>query len=262
MSPPRDSGGGLGGRRNAIAVAVVVLAGLLLLGVAARADPNALWTIVQGQCVPNARQNHEARPCAAVDLAGGFAVLKDIRGETQFLLIPTADLSGIESAALLEPQAPNYFADAWQARSFVETALGHPLPRDAISLAINSALNRTQEQLHIHVDCVRADVRDALLRARARIGPSWASLDEPLAGGRYRALRVMGETLAGHDPFKLLAFGPPDVSASMAEHTLVVVGMRFDTGPGFVILDSRADAAGEGTGHGEDLQDHDCALGR
>ena len=83
--------------------------------VAAQADPNALWNIVHGQCVPDERQHGDPKPCAEVELgsglAGGYAVLKDIRGATQYLLIPTRQIGGIESRALLEPHAANYFAD-------------------------------------------------------------------------------------------------------------------------------------------------------
>ena len=119
--------------------------------------------------------------------AGGFAVLKDIRGATQFLLIPTQQISGIESRALLAPSATNYFAEAWQARRLVEKALGHAMPRDTLSLAINSELARSQNQLHIHIDCVRADIRDELRRERSEIGRRWKPLPVLLAGHRYRA---------------------------------------------------------------------------
>jgi CDP-diacylglycerol pyrophosphatase len=243
-----------------IAAALGLFVGLLG-AVPAHADPNVLWQIVHGQCVPDEQQHGDPKPCAAVDLGGGFAVLKDINGATQFLLIPTTEVGGIESRALLEPLAPNYFADAWQARSFVEKALGHAMPRDMLSLAINSEQGRTQDQLHIHIDCIRADVRDTLLRDRAKIGWRWAMLDDPLAGHHYRAMRVAGPTLFGHNPFKLLAWGVPGARADMGRHTLVVVGMQFGRVPGFVILDDQADLAHGDWGSGEELQDHACALG-
>ncbi len=243
-----------------IAAALGLFVGLLG-AVPAHADSNVLWQIVHGQCVPDERQHGDPKPCAAVDLGGGFAVLKDINGATQFLLIPTTEVGGIESRALLEPLAPNYFADAWQARSFVEKALGHAMPRDMLSLAINSEQGRTQDQLHIHIDCIRADVRDTLLRDRAKIGWRWAMLDDPLAGHHYRAMRVAGPTLFGHNPFKLLAWGVPGARADMGRHTLVVVGMQFGRVPGFVILDDQADLAHGDWGSGEELQDHACALG-
>ena len=91
---------------------------VLLAAPCSAADPNALWQIVGGQCVPDEQQHHSPEPCAAVDLAGGYAVLKDIVGDTQFLLIPTTRVTGIESPEILAPGAPNYFAAAWRARRF------------------------------------------------------------------------------------------------------------------------------------------------
>jgi CDP-diacylglycerol pyrophosphatase len=43
--------------------------------------------------------------------------------------------------------------------------LGHQTPRDTISLALNSEFGRSQNRLHIHIDCVGADVRTALHKA-------------------------------------------------------------------------------------------------
>src|ERR1700753_2720154 len=79
------------------------------------ADPDALWKIVSGRCLPDQQQSANPQPCAAVDLAGGYAIRKDINGATQFLLIPTVRLGGIESPEILAPGAPNYFAQAWAA---------------------------------------------------------------------------------------------------------------------------------------------------
>jgi CDP-diacylglycerol pyrophosphatase len=246
-----------------VAVALGLLAGLLCRDAAAQAsNPNVLWQIVHDQCVPDEQQHGDPKPCAEVALAGGYAILKDIKGATQFLLIPTTQLGGIEDRALLAPIARNYFADAWQARGFVEKALGRAMPRDMLSLAINSASGRTQDQFHIHIDCIRADVRDALLRERPNIGWRWSLLKTPLAGHQYRVLRVTGATLFGHNPFKLLAWGVPGARADMGQHTLVVVGMVFGGRvPGFIILDDRADLAHGDWGSGEELQDHACALG-
>ena len=223
------------------------------------ADPNALWDIVNGQCVPDQHTAGEPAPCALIDLDGGeargYAVLKDLVGATQFLLIPTARVAGIESPEILDADAPNYFAAAWRARSYVEQRAGRGLPRDWMSLAINSSAARSQNQLHIHIDCVRADVRDALVARAVDIGPTWAPLSVPLAGQSYRAMAVDGDELDAN-PFRLLADGLA-AGDSMGAQTLVVVGSTGTDGrPGFVLLAGRADAAAPGSGHGEDLQDH------
>jgi CDP-diacylglycerol pyrophosphatase len=248
--------------RRWIAPAAAILMGICSHAGVAQADSNALWEIVHGQCVPDEQQHGDPKPCAEVDLQSGIAVLKDIRGATQFLLIPTEQITGIESPLILTPRATNYFAEAWQARGHVEKALGHALPRDMLSLAINSQLARSQNQLHIHIDCIRADVRDALWGERSRIGRRWRPLKVLLAGHRYTAMRVTGNSLASHNPFKLLASGIPGAAKDMGRHTLVVVAMRFAHDvPGFVILENQADPAHGDNAGGEELQDHACALG-
>jgi CDP-diacylglycerol pyrophosphatase len=255
-------------RATAGRLAAAAVLGAALFGSAAAhaQNPNALWQIVHDKCVPDQTQHGDPKPCAEVNLghggASGYAILKDIRGATQFLLIPTERVGGIESVSLLSPGSPNYFADAWAARGFVERVLSHPMPRDTISLAINSQFARSQNQLHIHIDCIRADVRAMLLRERAAIGRHWAPLGLALAGHRYRAMLVAGTTLAGHNPFKLLARGIPGAVADMGHYTLVVVGMTFaDRKPGFVVLADHADPAHGDNAGGEELQDHACALG-
>jgi CDP-diacylglycerol pyrophosphatase len=223
-------------------------------------NPDALWKIVHGLCVPDEEQHHDPAPCAEVDLAGGYAVVKDILGKTQYLVIPTAETSGIETPAIITQGAPNYFADAWRARRFVDQAVGHELPRDMIALAINSSLARSQEQLHIHVDCIRPDVRAALIQHQGEIGARWAPFVPPLAGGHYRAMRIAGEELKSN-PFVLLADGVAGARSAMGQHTLVVTGASFSGGaPGFILLDDQADLAAGDRAHGESVQDHSCAV--
>jgi CDP-diacylglycerol pyrophosphatase len=224
-----------------------------------------LWDIVNGQCVPHEEKTHDPAPCVEVDLsdgvARGHAVLKDLVGATQFLLIPTARISGIEDPQILDPDAPNYWDAAWEARYYVEERAQTPLPRNAMSLAINSEAGRTQNQLHIHVDCIRPDVQEALTAHLAQIGEAWAPFPVPLVGHTYRAIRVEHETLDSVNPFRVLADNDPKAAANMGEHTLVVVGATFPgDSRGFVILDDRADPASGDRGSGESLQDHSCAL--
>ncbi len=224
---------------------------------------------MHGLCVPNEQQYGNPAPCASVDLTQGaergYAVIKDPFGATRYLLVPTRRISGIEDAALLAPDAVNYFAAAWNARGLVDKAVGRELPDDVLSLAVNSPLARSQNQLHIHIDCIHADVRSALARDRAKIGERWslldAPLDTPLGGRRFQAIRVMGTTLAGHNPFKLLAEGVPGARSNMGQRTLLVAGLSFaGEQPGFVMLTDRVDLRGEHAG-GSRLQDHSCALG-
>ncbi len=240
-------------------LAAALALGALLLAAAARAeDPNALWRIVHDGCVPDQQQHASPAPCAEVSLDGGWAVLKDRRGATQFLLIPTARVTGIEDAAILAPEAPNYFAAAWTARGLVSERAARVLPREALSLAINSPFGRSQDQLHIHIDCLRPELPAALRRLGSTIGPAWARLPGGLLGHPYRARRLDEAELEGVNPFRLLAAAPEVGAGGLRPWTLVVAG----SAGGFILLADRADPATGDRAEGEELQDHSCALAR
>ncbi len=242
----------------------LLLAGVLacssFVGGCRKGDPDALWKIVHGRCVPDQQQHGDPAPCVAVALEAGeqrgYAVLKDRNGPYQFLLIATGPVSGVESPALLAADAPPYFAAAWRARSFVEQAIHRSLPREEVGLAINSRYGRSQNQLHIHIDCLRPAVRDALHAHLGEIGAQWATLDVPLEGRRYRAMRITETAFDQANPFALL--GVP--VEEMARHTLVAAGTTFEDGtPGFILLDDTASLWRLDQGHGEDLQSHSCS---
>ena len=244
-----------------ILAALVVCAAFATPGHAA--DPDALWKIISEKCLPNEQQHGQPGPCAVVDqkngVAKGYVVLKDREGDTQYLVMPTAKITGIEDPQVIAPGAANYFADAWLQRHYTVDAAKAALPRDVLSLAVNSTSGRSQNQLHIHIDCVRADVRDTVQRQLASIGDKWAPLAEPLAAHPYMAMRVVGEDLGNNNPFTLLA--DSGARASMGSHTLVVLGVTLPGGqPGFVILADQANPATGDRASGEELQDHNCAI--
>jgi CDP-diacylglycerol pyrophosphatase len=74
-----------------------------------------------------------------------------------------------------------------------------------------------------------------------------------VAGANYTALKIMGEDLTGDNPFQLLIDGIPQAKGVMGEYTLVVAGMQFKGGPGFVVLAGTTVA-------GELLLDSTCAV--
>ncbi|HEY5290078.1 MAG TPA: CDP-diacylglycerol diphosphatase [Caulobacteraceae bacterium] len=242
-------------------VALLGLAYVLTPPSAGAANPNALWHVVHDLCRVDMKISHLAAPCLEYDRRGGFAALKDLKGKTQVLMIPTARVTGIESPKLLAPGGPNYWQAAWDARRFFEKRAGQEVPREDIGLAINSMFGRSQNQLHIHVDCVSAEVKAALAAHGREIGPRWKAFEIDLAGERYRARRIEGAEIAPHDPFKLLARESGEVHADMGRQTLVVVGATLKDGrPGFILLAAAGGTVRNPQGAGEDLLDHDCAV--
>jgi CDP-diacylglycerol pyrophosphatase len=229
------------------------------LPLACTANPNALWEIVHDYCEPAAEGAPVRQKCVKVNLPDGYAVLKDRVGIAQYLLIPTARVTGIESPALLEPGAPNYFRDAWRARVYVERKLHRRLPRDEVSLAINSASGRTQNQLHIHIDCLAADVARTLREVGPQIGTEWAPLPVRLRGHVYSAMRIDDADLARIDPFRLLAPYAARRGQTMAEQTLLLAGaVRSDGAPAFYLLNDHVQPGDWASS--EELQDHTCSL--
>lgn len=257
-------------------LAVVCMAVPLLAGAAdnalpaseRHANPNELWHLIHDLCEPAAvRGRYPPKPCIEISAPSGsanaYAVLKDLRGRYQYLVLPLARITGIESPALLVPGAPDYFADAWAARLYVEAALHRIVPRDDLVMVVNSIFGRSQNQLHIHVDCIQPAVHDALTRMLPAITNQWRLLPMPLPphGHRYWARRVDGNDLS-INPFQSLAAALPS-GDRMALHSLIVTGAYFAKGkPGFILLSGHVDRSKGDFGSGDELQDLTCSDGR
>ena len=217
----------------------------------AHAARDDLQHIVQRQCLPDWVQRHDPSPCLAVH--DGYALLADRKGGAHFLLIPLRTLSGIESPVLLQPDVANYFAAAWDARTHLLPGPLRLVPAEDVGLAVNSHYSRGQDQLHIHIECQGAALHARLRAAALQLTAQWRPLE--VDGDTYLVRRVVGGTLEGIDPFKLLAEQLPAARAHMAFYTLVVAGMQFRDGAGFALLARRAVLRG-----GERLLDNTCAV--
>jgi CDP-diacylglycerol pyrophosphatase len=219
--------------------------------------PDALRQIVQDQCVLNWQQHQNPAPCARVFLAdpkvggSGYAVIADQKGGAHYLLVPTQRMNGTDGGELLDPDLPNYFAEAWHARDLITQFVGHEVPRTAIGLAVNTAHTRTQNQFHIHIDCLRRDVVDSIRASAERMTDVWSPID--VAGSTYQGMRIMAQGLDGSNLFELLAGLKPDTRHHMGDYTLIAAGMQFKGGPGFVVLTATGPT-------GELLMDSTCTV--
>jgi CDP-diacylglycerol pyrophosphatase len=206
---------------------------------APNAGADALRQIVQNQCVLNWTQHNNPAPCERVVLAdakssdSGYAVLADPGGGAHYLLIPTQTMAGIESGELLDPDAQNYFAEAWSARDLITKFVGHNVPRTAI-------------------ECVRPDVLDSLHAAAEQVSDIWSPVN--VVGSTYQAVKISDAALDASYPFELVANMSPDAKHHMGNYTLVVAGMQFKSGPGFILLTATGPTGGL-------LLDSSCAAG-
>ena len=236
---------------------------------AAPNERDALRRIVQQQCVPHWRQNRDPAPCLQLvthGLSQGYAVLADRKGGAHFLLIPIQTLTGIEDPRVLRVDSANYFEAAWQARDVLANAVGHGVQRDAVGLAINPLGHRGQDQLHIHIACLQPGVQAQLQSLAASLSGDWSAVR--LHDAPYLALRVRGESLDGINPFLLLEHRVR--APSMGAYSLLVAGVQFPDGPGFILLAGRSGTTRRGVvlpppawpPTGEMLLDGSCAIQR
>jgi CDP-diacylglycerol pyrophosphatase len=221
------------------------------------AGRSELRQTVQDLCVLNWQQHHKPAPCERVVLAdlknasSGYAVIAAPGGGAHYLLVPTRTMAGLDSSELLDPDAPNYFAEAWHARNLIATFVGHDVPRTTVGLVAGIAQTRAQDQFHIHIECLQLDAARTLRASAENLSDVWSSIT--IGGSQYHALRIMADGLDASNVFELVATLNPDAMHHLGNYTVVVVGMEFRAGPGFVVL--------TGTGpSGEILLDSTCAV--
>jgi CDP-diacylglycerol pyrophosphatase len=221
------------------------------------AGRNAYQQIVQNQCVTNWLQHNDPSPCEKVFLADpkpdstGYALLADPDGGAHYLLIPTQTMTSTDSGELLDPNLPNYFAEAWRGRELLSKFIGHAVPRTDVGLAVATPAARTQNQFHIHIECLRQDVVDSLKTVADKVTDAWSLVT--VAGFPFQAVRLSIQGLEVSNPFELVANLSPDARHHVGSYTVVIAGVQYQSGPGFIVL--------TGTGpSGDLLLDSGCTV--
>jgi CDP-diacylglycerol pyrophosphatase len=78
-----------------------------------------------------------------------------------------------------------------------------------------------------------------------------------LTGRRFVARKIDSPKLDGINLFRLLSTS--GMMSEMLHQTMVVVGSTLSEKEEFIVLAEQADEKIQGSGHGEDLLDHDCS---
>jgi CDP-diacylglycerol pyrophosphatase len=246
-----------------------LVGGLIALGLTAWAtwafalERGALWQVVRA-CVADQRLTGSPFPCLEVDLTGGEeqgSVVLRQPFPRDTILAPTRRIIGVEDPFLYSPEAPNYFAAAWRARTFLDGADGKPPERDRIALAVNSRIARNQDQLHIHIGCLVPPARNAVqaIAPRLRIG-EWAQVGAVVPHSMFWGLRIQGADLAAVQPFRLAADYLADKARNRADIMIVVAATRVAGDDEFLILATYAHAPHSWWVFGaEDLLDPSCS---
>ncbi|WP_336488906.1 CDP-diacylglycerol diphosphatase [Methylobacterium nigriterrae] len=239
------------------ALLLSLLLATLATAAAAAISRDMLW-VVTSSCVTAKRVVGRPFPCLDVRLGSdgepGFVVLRAPPARTEVVVVPTDRIAGLEVEALRAAPGAAYWQAALAARHYVTDALKGGLALADVAMAVNSQGGRTQDQLHIHLDCVQPAVREALRMHAASFGPAWAPLPFSLAGKRYFGLRIGAEAASRFNPFESLARLPGP--AGLRRTSLAVVSTPPGSAdPGFFVLAHRAPYS-----EAETLLDHDCAI--
>ena len=253
--------------RQLFAVAVACLSGTLLLAQIPSAagavdtkqecpackvspSPNALWSLAQ--CCSRCLQSNPG--CREYDATDEYIILKD-NSKTKpdsYMIIPTKKVTGIEDPQVFELPFLDFWEYGWQVS---QKYPGEPPAR--IGMAINSEHGRTENQMHIHISCLRPDVRKVLTAKDRKIGndpEKSRKLKLPPQNHSYRAVKVTG--LAGKSsPFEVIqAF--PGAKGTMAAQSIALAATPKDGE--FYVLDTQYH--GKGTGSAEELLDQTCKM--
>lgn len=222
-----------------------------------RGNPDALWQIVSQQCVPHQQQQQKADPCLAVDLDRGYVLFKDRNGPLHDLLMPADKVTGIEDPALGRQLLPHYFAQAWRQRRVLSEGLKKPIPDQFVAVAINSRFGRSQNQLHVHIACLRPDVFMTLNQQGKGLDEQWQVLPTQLMGHTYSARMLYAGDAAVLDPLALLREYVEAQGDSMSQYSLLMTP-RADGN--FLLLTTHLALTELNLGSAGELQDYRCDL--
>ena len=228
---------------------------IALCAFASSDDPSRLWLVVQS-CVAAEEKIGIPLPCLKVNLRGGTIVLRAPFERTHLLLVPTTKISGLESPMLRSEGDGIYWKAAVDARSILMDQLaGRQV--EAVGFAVNSQASRSQDQFHIHIDCVKPEVRRTLLRESASFEDRWSRLPFYLEGQHYYGRKIAEADLAGAN---LVGSLMNDVASLRNAPSAVTIGLialhPTNTEPDFYAVANLAYASGQGA---EILLDHHCS---
>lgn len=246
--------------RRILPLAVLLIAAPTSVRAAGDPGRDVLWAALK-TCVLAKTLANRTFPCLGVDLGDktrpGTAILRAPGEPTHIIVLPTDTVAGLEAPALRGARGAAYWRAALAARHFVSDSLKGRVPVEEIGMAVNSARGRSQDQLHIHLDCMKPRVLAALRTHGHGIRGTFAPLPVALAGDRYFALRVPAAEAERFNPFAALHRLPgrrPDLRETSFAALATPAG---DPEPGFYLLAYRARRASA-----EDLMDHTCAASR
>lgn len=221
-------------------------------------NSDKLWQTINQQCIPQFKNGNLQSPCIKVDQIHRYVIYKDIKGPLHDLLLPLDKISGIESPILQQKNTENYFMRAWQNRDLFIKSANKPINEQFLSLAINSKYGRTQEQLHIHLACLKPDVYQTIKENEHAITANWQPLKERINSHQYIAIKVPASDINKISPFNYLEKYVAEQGDNIAYYGLAMTPSTQKNE--FILLASRLKLLDFNLGSAGAIQDYQCKL--
>lgn len=195
--------------------AITVTLVCIVLPRAIGADPvlprSSLRAVVEG-CVL-AQRFALTFPCLRVGAKGRgatpYVVLRVPGSRTHLLVMPAEAIPGLEDPRLQAAPYGSLWAEALATRPLVSEGAGFAIPDALIGLAVNADRVRSQDQLHIHVECIRPRYLQSIRAQAAGLGRDGATKSLIVAGEYFVARRIGREDVEQGNLFALLASESP-----------------------------------------------------
>ncbi len=126
---------------------------------------------------------------------------------------------------------------------------------NALSLAINAEYGRTQNQLHIHISCLRPDIRQQLDALMPLLNQQWRA--EKLGTHTYLIRTLSAVELAQKSSFLRLAQEVPRASREMGKYGMALAQLPDGR---LTLMVIASDWLTLNRGSAEELQDHQCRI--
>ncbi|MGP1956326.1 MAG: CDP-diacylglycerol diphosphatase [Arsenophonus sp. NC-PE1-MAG3] len=223
-----------------------------------KVNSDKLWQTINQQCIPEFKNGNLHQPCIKVDQKNLYVIFKDMKGPLHNLLLPLDKISGIESPILQQKNTKNYFILAWQNRALFIKSASKPINEKFLSLAINSKYGRSQDQLHIHLACLKPEVYQIIKENEDTITTSWQPLKDKINNHQYMAIKVPAFYINKISPFIYLEKYAVEQDSDISYYGLAM--MPSTQKNEFILLTTRFKLLDLNFGSVGAIQDYQCKL--
>ncbi|MFO1146996.1 MAG: CDP-diacylglycerol diphosphatase [Alsobacter sp.] len=186
-------------RRRAIWGAGLLVLAVVGLGASQLQSSDMLGHVV-ALCATSEAHLQVPLPCSDVRRIGngaGAYIVKVPFTSKHPIAVPFGEIDGLEIPDFAGQTAADAVSIAWNARDVLSA--GGKTPRwDEAGLAINSFAKRTQDRLHLHIDCLDRSVRSFIADHPGEVGEGWEPYppDRRLWWRRAAAAEVLADPVA------------------------------------------------------------------